>query len=135
MLIGLLGIFLLGLSCDSHAPEVPKDLLTEAEMVDFITDLTILNASRGYRNLDGITYVRMPDTLFYAHHGIDSLQFAQSHEYYASNPKKYIKILEAVGVQIESMKDSIKLVMDAEQKNKSARKDTVRSKNLSRKQD
>ena len=85
----------------------PENLMTHTQMVYFLTDVNIINASRGYRTLDGTTYVTVHDSTLYSKHHVDSLQFANSNAYYASRPKEYIKIFEAVEKHITRVKDSL----------------------------
>ena len=98
----------------------PENLMSADQMAAFLIDINIINASRGYRNQDGISYVSIKDTMIYKIHQIDSLQFANSNAYYASKPKEYLKIYERMAEKIDRLKDSLntKLEKDKNPKKK-----------------
>lgn len=99
----------------------PENLMNPDQMVDFIADINLINASRGYRTLSGLSYVSLKDSLVYAKHQIDSLQFANSNTYYASKPKEYVEIYERVEQKIILLKDSIDNKIKEEQADKPLR--------------
>lgn len=63
----------------------PENLIIEDKMVTVLTDLSILNSAKNYnrRRLEE-TGVK-PEEVLFEKHGIDSLQLAESTEYYAKN--------------------------------------------------
>lgn len=108
-------VFICVLIC-SCAPkeriQKPQNLMSHQQMVDFLVDVNFINASRGYRTADGASYINIKDSVLYARHQIDSLQFAKSNAYYASKPKEYFKIYEFVEEKIVKIKDSLDTLLD-----------------------
>ena len=96
----------------------PENLMSPNQMAAFLVDINIINASRGYRSVDGLSYVSIKDSIIYKIHQIDSLQFANSNTYYASTPKEYLKIYELVEKKIEHLKDSLDTKLKEEKKPK-----------------
>lgn len=81
--------------------EKPKNLIDEDEMVDILYDAAILEAMRT-QNPQLLTVNKInPGTYLYKKYKIDSLQFAQSHHYYASDVERYKKMYDKVSQRIE----------------------------------
>lgn len=102
-----IGTFLIFVSCGEKLMEPPQDLIPSAQMTDILFDLSVMDAIEGnYPNVLEQNDIRvMP--FIYEKYGIDSLQFAQSDLYYASNPVEYQQIYEALEARILKYKDSI----------------------------
>lgn len=116
-------LFLLFLtSCQSvEEVEEPGNLISEDNMVAVLTDLSILNSAKNYnrRRLEE-TGVK-PEEMLFEKHGIDSLQLAQSTQYYAkkynllegiykkvrTNLEQRVKILEIKQMEEMRIQDSI----------------------------
>ncbi|MGJ8665640.1 MAG: DUF4296 domain-containing protein [Patiriisocius sp.] len=82
--------FFIVASCqDVKRPEAPDNLISEAQMVDIMTDAYLMNAARSVdiRTIrkEGISL----DSLIYAKFKIDSLQFAKSNAYYTNDLNTY----------------------------------------------
>ena len=111
------------MSCnDIDRPSKPKNLISESKMVDIITDMSLLNAAKGVDKdileENGI----VPLNFIYEKYQIDSLQFAQSNNYYAYNVKKYEAIYAKVKVRLENEKKSI----TAKQEERKKQQDSIR---------
>jgi ABC-type lipopolysaccharide export system ATPase subunit len=115
--IAFLCLFLFSCSPKERVQK-PENLMSPDQMVAFLIDINIINASRGYRNQDGISYVSINDSIIYKIHQIDSLQFVNSNAYYASKPKEYLKIYELVEEKIDRLKDSLNTRAEEEKKSK-----------------
>ncbi|WP_088339716.1 DUF4296 domain-containing protein [Robiginitalea sediminis] len=102
-----IGTLLIFVSCGEKLMEPPQDLIPNAQMTDILFDLSVMDAIEGnYPNVLEQNDIRvMP--FIYEKYGIDSLQFAQSDLYYASNPVEYQQIYEALEARILKYKDSI----------------------------
>lgn len=94
-------------SCKDTVVEKPENLIEKDKMVDIIYDLSLLEAikSTNYgslesRKIDASTYV-------YKKYKIDSLQFAKSDHYYASDIDSYSEIYDRVSKRIENNKQAI----------------------------
>ncbi|MFD2517085.1 DUF4296 domain-containing protein [Salinimicrobium flavum] len=99
-------LFLLILSgCqDIHKSEKPGDLISEDKMVEVLTDISLLHGARSYnRSLMEEKGIK-PEKFIYEKHGIDSLQFLKSSNYYAENYKQYQNIYGRVKERLEALK-------------------------------
>lgn len=92
------------ISCNNNAIDKPDNLIEKDKMVDIIYDLTILQAMRGNfqakldsNNIDVANYV-------YKKYKIDSLQFANSNRYYASDVASYNRMYNRVNERLVSEK-------------------------------
>ena len=116
-------LIIIVLSCnDIDRPSKPKNLISEGKMVDIITDMSLLNAAKGVdRNIleeNGI----VPLNFIYEKYQIDSLQFAQSNNYYAYNVNKY----EAIYSKVKERLEKEKVLINAQQEEKKKAKDSIR---------
>jgi len=93
-------------SCSSNKVEKPDNLISEQKMVEVLYELSLINASRNYRPVGQKESIKM-NSSFFDYHGIDSLQFAVSNAYYATQPKRYLKIVELAEEMLENQKDSL----------------------------
>ena len=99
----LLALFLL-VSCEKTTVKKPDNLIKEDKMVDIIYDLSLLEAIKSQKpavldsnSVDSKTYI-------YEKYKIDSLQFAKSDQYYASDIPSYKKMYDKVTKRIEDNK-------------------------------
>ncbi|HET8885363.1 MAG TPA: DUF4296 domain-containing protein [Salinimicrobium sp.] len=82
----------------------PKNLIPEDKMVEVLTDFALFNAARSY-NLRQLQQTGVnPAEFIYTKHGIDSLQFLKSNEYYISNIEEYQQIFDSVKLELEALK-------------------------------
>ncbi|MEM8928099.1 MAG: DUF4296 domain-containing protein [Bacteroidota bacterium] len=97
-LIGLLFIF----SCKEKLIEPPKDLISQAEMMEILYDLALINGLRSTNAavFDKYDIETMP--YLYEKYGIDSLQFVKSDAYYASVPVIYQTMYATVKNRLEN---------------------------------
>lgn len=98
-------LFLL-VACNPNAANKPDNLIGEEKMAALLYELSVINASLGFRPSDGKEVIGVNST-FFDFHGVDSLQFALSNAYYAAHPKLYLRIVERAEVLLESQKDSL----------------------------
>jgi hypothetical protein len=97
------------LVCCQNAPiEKPDNLIDQDKMVDIFFDITVLEAMKSQTTLVLETNKINPNTYVYKKHHIDSLQFANSDKYYASDVKKYKEIFDAVNKRIEEQMEASK---------------------------
>lgn len=99
-----ISILLTVLSCNIGAPKKPKNLISKAKMVNILIDSRMLgsatNVNRNILQKHGIEV----KTYVFKKHGIDSLQFALSNEYYAYYIKDYEEIYNKVSDSLEKLK-------------------------------
>lgn len=105
----ILSLFVL-FSCGEEKAEKPKNLLPEDKIVNMLYDIAVLQAISSYQpkaldssRVDGKNYI-------FKKYKTDSLTFAQSHEYYAMDLKRYEGIQKKVAARIdgEMVKQGIK---------------------------
>lgn len=87
-------IMLVASGCKDKVIEKPKNLIDRDKMVDIIYDLALLEAAKS-QTAGTYQYPRSSKFLK-EKYKIDSLTFAQSTQYYASDMKEYKKIYEEV---------------------------------------
>ena len=100
--------FALLVSCQNAPIEKPYNLIDQDKMVDIFFDITVLEAMKSQTTLVLETNKINPNTYVYKKHHIDSLQFANSDKYYASDVKKYKEIFDAVNKRIEEQMEASK---------------------------
>jgi len=89
-----IAIILIAASCKDKVIEKPKNLIERDKMIDMIYDLAILEAAKAQTSG---TYQYPKTTQFLKEkYKIDSLTFAQSTQYYASDMKEYKKMYDEV---------------------------------------
>jgi len=93
-------------SCSSNKAEKPDNLISEQKMVEILYELSLINSSRNFRPVGQKESIKI-NSSFFDYHGIDSLQFAVSNAYYATQPKRYLKIVELAEEMLENQKDSL----------------------------
>lgn len=92
----------------------PENLISEAKMAKVLTDLSILNSAKNFNKRILEETGLKPDEYFYEKHEIDSLQLAQSNEYYAKNYNKLESIYQRVKMNLEKMQVDFEKVQEEE---------------------
>lgn len=90
-------------ACGSPAAK-PNNLIDEDVMVEILYDLTVMDAIRSHSPMSLQSRAIVPNVYIYKKYGIDSLQFAQSNQYYAADIEKYKKMYNKVGERITANK-------------------------------
>lgn len=107
-IIFVLGVALIFASCKNEVMTKPKNLIEQDKMVAIIYDLAILEAMRSQPQQPGETNnVVNPKTYVFKKYRIDSLQFAESNHYYASDIGNYKKMYDEVKTRIETQQKQI----------------------------
>jgi hypothetical protein len=101
--------FFLIVACKKTILEAPKNLIEEDKMIDILYDISILEAIKISQPTSLQTKGIDPKTYIYKKYKIDSLQFAKSDQYYASDLKVYSKMYQKVidKIAAQKTKDSI----------------------------
>lgn len=126
----LLLVFLVVSCQDLEKTEKPDDLISEAKMIDVLTEMALVNAARNYntKKLE-VTGIK-PDKYIYEKFDIDSLQFERSNNYYTEQYTDYERIYDSVKNRIQAIKnrmDSLREIeVRIEDSIKNARKDSIR---------
>ena len=102
------GTMLLLAGCKNEVVEKPDKLIEEDEMVNIIYDLSILEAMKYQSNQsEAPKYAINPKEYIYKKYHIDSLQFARSNHYYASDMGNYKKMYDKVSNRIKAEQKQI----------------------------
>lgn len=110
------GLLFLVISCKDAIISKPENLIDEDKMTNIIYDLALIEGVKSY---NGSNFQNIKTKSFiYKKYKIDSLQFANSIQYYASEINTFKKMYDAVGKRIESNKVHIDSLINKETKNK-----------------
>lgn len=91
-------------SCTSNTIyKKPKDLISQEQMVDLLVDMQLAVGAKSMKNIDNKRSNYMP--LVYEKYNVDSARFARSNFYYSTRIDDYTKILQAVKVRFDSLKN------------------------------
>ncbi len=105
-------------SCDNSKLKKPDNLISKSQMVDIMVDITKLSSARGLKkdvlDKNGI----VPDAFVYKKYNIDSLQFAESNDYYAHDVDVIKDIYTRVKIKLEKERDTYKKIQEKELKAK-----------------
>ncbi len=116
-------VSLLMFSCqDIDKPKKPKNLISKDKMEDVLYDVYVLNAAKGVNKNDLESNGIDPEKYIFKKHNIDSLQFAQSNNYYAYDTKTYEVFIENIKKRLEI--DKVKYDALAEKEKK--KQDSIR---------
>ena len=104
-------------SCQKKSVEKPINLIPKETMVNVIYDLSVLQAMKNSNHAILDSNRIEPTTYIYKKYKIDSVQFAKSNEFYASNIKEYERMYESVNNRLlENKKLSDTLVKKEEKR-------------------
>ncbi len=95
-------------SCESEPEKaLPSVLLSEAQMVDVMVDVQLMESSISVRKSSNhqTAYLRTHgfDTIF-SHHGITDSVFTENFRYYSEDPDVMLRIMDSVVVELNRMK-------------------------------
>jgi len=121
-------------------PPKPKHLISKDKMVNILIDIRLMSSATGTNKRILDNKVANKEAYIYNKYGIDSLQFAESNEYYAYHVAIYDDIYSRVKDSLDALKTFYKDLEDKEIKEKQeqdslkalAKKDTL---GLKRKKD
>ncbi|GAA0872502.1 hypothetical protein GCM10009117_16490 [Gangjinia marincola] len=102
--------------------EKPDDLIAQEKMVDILTELSLLNAAKNFSKKKLEETGIQPTLYIYERYDVDSLQFAQSNNYYSEQPEQYTAIFEKVKKRLEAKKK----ILDSVKKIEDKRKDSIK---------
>jgi len=128
-IISFLAIVILFLSCKEEAVEKPERLIKKEKMVDIMYDLAILEGIKYQNPTSLVTNDINPSQYIYKKYKIDSLQFAQSNVYYASNYEEYKDVFDEIIKRINDQKTVVDSIVKIENKKK-AKLDSIKLKKV-----
>lgn len=115
-LLLLLTVLVGFMSCKEEVVHKPDNLIERDMMIDVMYDLSILDAIK-YQNPASIdTFKINPSQYVFKKYKIDSLQFAQSNIYYASNYIDYNEMYDELIERIETKKTVLDSLVKREEK-------------------
>ena len=107
-LAALFLLFAILISCQKPAVQKPDNLIDEKVMVDIMYDISVLEAMKSQKAVILEANAINPNMYIYKKYKIDSLQFANSDKFYASDIKKYKEIFDKVNKRMEEKIESFK---------------------------
>jgi hypothetical protein len=117
-IITLLTIITLFVSCKEEVVNKPERLIEKDVMVDIMYDLSVLEAIK-YQNPTSLdTFKINPREYIFKKYKIDSIQFAKSNVYYASDYEDYKLMFEQITKRLETTKKSADSLVTVEKKKK-----------------
>ena len=105
-LLSINEIMLSLISCNNKV-QVPKDIMSKDQMIEFLFDVNLINSSRGFVSKSNNNYFMVRDSMLFRKHAIDCLKFVKSNIFYTKNPKLYIEIYDGIDKKIKFIKDSL----------------------------
>lgn len=108
-------------SCNNNTtpkPERPNNLISESKMVDILYDMSLLNAAKGSNKRVIEENGLMPKDYIYQKFDIDSVQFAESNNYYSYNLDVYESIYNKVQVRLKASQKKYQKLIEIEKKRK-----------------
>ena len=100
-------ILILSLISCNNKVQVPEDIMSKDQMIEFLFDVNLINSSRGFVSKSNNNYFMVRDTMLFRKHAIDCLKFVKSNVFYTKNPKLYIEIYDGIDKKIKFIKDSL----------------------------
>jgi hypothetical protein len=98
------------ISCNKDLVEKPENLIDRKVMQDIFYDMSILDAVK-YQNPNSLFKNGVnPKTYIFKKYKVDSLQFAKSNAYYASDYREYKKMFDDLSDRLKKEKDAIDLL-------------------------
>ena len=116
-----LSIVILFFSCQ-EAVEKPKNLIDEDKMINILYDLALLEGIKADYSLNQQSLD--PEKFIYKKYKIDSLQFAQSNAYYASDVQNYKEMYQKINIKIDFKKNEADSLLNGKNKLKRPKKGT-----------
>lgn len=110
---------------DVERPPKPNNLINKEKMVDVLYDVYIMNAAKGLKKKQLEKWGISPEKYILNKYKIDSLQFAQSNEYYAYDLETYQEMMDEVVKRLEKEKAKYQKQKDSIQKEGKKKKEKL----------
>ncbi|WP_269685891.1 DUF4296 domain-containing protein [Flavobacterium lacustre] len=128
--IVVLVVLLVFVSCKEEVVKKPNRLIEKDVMVNIMYDLSLLEAIK-YQSPAILDSNKIsPKQYIYKKYKVDSLQFAQSNVYYASDYEEYKNMFEQMTKRLDQKKLAVEALIKAEKKKK---KETKKAKSALKK--
>ena len=124
-IIILLAIVVVLISCKDEVVKKPNRLIEKETMINIMYDLSVLDGIK-YQNPASLDSFKInPNKYIYKKYKVDSLQFAQSNIYYASNYEEYSAIVDEINTRLVATKAGLTSLIKAEAKKKKSIKKPI----------
>ncbi|WP_053992759.1 DUF4296 domain-containing protein [Mangrovimonas sp. TPBH4] len=111
---------------DVKRPEKPDNLIAKEKMSDILYDVFLMNAAKSMKKQTLEDKGIHPEEYVFKKHGIDSLQFAQSSDYYAYDTEAYDAIVKDVEGRIDVQKKYFDSIREVEESEKTRKQDSIK---------
>ena len=105
--LALLFVLFAVFSCGNNAVDKPENLIDEDVMVNILYDLTVIQSANNYSPLTFTQNDIKVNDIIHKKYSIDSITFAKSNRYYASDPHEYQKLFKKVFEKIDNEKKAL----------------------------
>ena len=109
-------VLFLSVSCKKELVKKPAKLIEKEKMMNIIYDLTLLEAIKYQQPLSLDSVESSPKKFIFKKYKVDSLQFAKSNIYYASDYDGYKEMYDVINARLEKEKKNNELKLKAEEK-------------------
>lgn len=106
----------LSVSCKKELVKKPAKLIEKEKMMNIIYDLTLLESIKYQQPLSLDSVESNPKKFIFKKYKVDSLQFAKSNIYYASDYDGYKEMFDQINARLEKEKKNNELKLKAEEK-------------------
>ncbi len=117
-IILILALLTLLISCKDEVVKKPERLIEKDVMIDIMYDLAVLEAIKYQNPVSLDTFKINPRDFIYKKYKVDSLQFAKSNVYYASDYEDYKLMFEQITKRLDASKKSADSLVNLEKKKK-----------------
>ena len=121
-IITFLTIAAVFVSCKEEVVTKPERLIAQDVMVNIMYDLTILEAIKNQNPASLDTFKINSRDYIFKKYKIDSLQFAKSNVYYASDYNEYKSMFEQISKRLEANTKSVDSLVKLQKKKKIIKK-------------
>lgn len=121
-IILFLAIAIVFVSCKEEVVPKPKQLIAQDVMVDIMYDLTVLEAIKNQNPASLDTFKINSRAYIFKKYKIDSVQYAKSNIYYASDYNEYKSMFEQISKRLEIKTQSVDSLIKKQKKKKSVKK-------------
>lgn len=115
-------------ACKEEIIKKPKKLIEKDIMINIMYDLSILEAIKYQHLTSNEDYNTNPTAFILKKYKVDSIQFAKSNSYYATDYKNYKKMYKAVTDRLEKDKLAIDTLIAAQNKKQTILKKKIEKK-------
>lgn len=121
-IILFLAIAIVFVSCKEEVVPKPKQLIAQDVMFDIMYDLTVLEAIKNQNPASLDTFKINSRAYIFKKYKIDSVQYAKSNIYYASDYNEYKSMFEQISKRLEIKTQSVDSLIKKQKKKKSVEK-------------